>query len=91
MIFFLKYFQGRSLYAFAATVPDRVFANQAIRVDAVAMAGATLVPIVTNAHTIAAKNEANWVRDESVILKFLYDVDRTIRLQKIHCIGCASF
>jgi hypothetical protein len=66
-------------------------AVQATRVDAVAMAGATLVPIVTNAHTIAAKSEANWVRDESVIMKFLYIDDRTIRLQKTCCIGCASF
>jgi hypothetical protein len=47
-------------------------ARHAIRLDPVAIAGATLVPIVMKAHTIAAKSEANWVRFESDILTFLF-------------------
>jgi hypothetical protein len=46
-------------------------ADQASWVDTEVMAGAMLVPMVMKAHAIAANTEANWVRVESVILKFL--------------------
>jgi hypothetical protein len=42
--------------------------SQATRFATGAIAGATLMPMVINAHTIAAKTEAIWVREERVIL-----------------------
>ncbi len=42
-----------------------------------AMAGATLMPMVMKAQTIAAKTEATWVREDCVMLIFL-SICRTI-------------
>jgi hypothetical protein len=54
--FNIPYFETSSLNA------------QATRPDAGAMAGAMLIPIVTNAQNTAAKTEAIWLREESCMV-----------------------
>jgi hypothetical protein len=45
---------------------------QAKRPEAGATAGATLIPMVMNAHTIAAKAETIWLREKKVMVISLW-------------------